>query len=130
MRRHIIILITCSILLCATLLSCGNPQPEATVPQVTINITEIIDKESRQPLDNNTITLRWETPDGKLIDTEQYEGRSSLTTILPANGSLRLFVTVEVPGYKTWGNAMRMNWANDRPVYITVEMELEEGLQG
>ena len=41
-----------------------------------------------------------------------------------ADGSVRLFITVEAPGYNAWERIRwRMNWTTDRPVYITVEME-------
>ena len=74
--------------------------------------------------------MRWETPEGEIIKTEQYEDQESFSIALPADGSVRLFIAVDVPGYRTWGNALRMNWEVNKPVYITVEMELEEGLQG
>ena len=123
-------LILCIVFSCVILTSCADPQTDENVPQATIHLEKIIDKESQQPLENNTITLRWETPEGEIINTEQYKDQESLSTALPADGSVRLFIEVDAPGYRTWGNALRMNWANDRPVYITVEMELEEGLQG
>ena len=118
------------ILSCVILTSCANTQTDENVPQATIHIEKIIDKESREPLKNNTITLRWETPEGEIIKTEQYEDQESFSIALPADGSVRLFIAVDAPGYRTWGNALRMNWNEDKPVYITVEMEFEEGLQG
>lgn len=33
-------------------------------------ITVIIDKATRQPISDNTITLKWETQDGKVIATK------------------------------------------------------------
>ena len=128
--KHEVFLILFIVLSCAILTSCANPQTDENVPQATIHIEKIIDKESREPLKNNTITLRWETPEGEIIKTEQYKNQVSFSTVMPSDGSVRLFIEVDIPGYKTWGNALRMNWVEDRPVYITVEMELEEGSQG
>ena len=130
LRKSDVYLIICVVLSCVILTSCGDSQTDENIPQANIHIEKIIDKESRLPLEYNTITLRWETPEGEVISTEQYEGESSLSTSVIADGNVRLFITVEAPGYKTWENAMRMNWSVSRPVYITVEMELEEGLQG
>ena len=118
------------VLSCVIQTSCTDPQMEKNVPQATIHLEKIIYKESREPLKNNTITLKWETLEGEIIKTELYEDRDSFSIALPADGSVRLFIPVDAPGYRTWGNALRMNWANDRPVYITVEMELDEGSQG
>ena len=130
LRKHEVFLILWIVLACVILASCADPQTDENVPQATIHIEKIIDKESREPLKNNTITLRWETPEGELINTEQYKNQESFSIALPADGSVRLFIAVDAPGYRTWGNALRMNWEEDKPVYITVEMELEEGLQG
>ena len=130
LRKHEVFVILFIILTCVILSSCANTQTDENSPQATIHLEKIIDKESREPLKNNTITLRWETPEGEIIKTEQYEDQESFSIALPADGSVRLFIAVDAPGYRTWGNALRMNWANDRPVYITVEMELDEGSQG
>ena len=130
LRKHEVFVILFIILTCVILSSCANTQTDENSPQATIHLEKIIDKESREPLKNNTITLRWETPEGEIIKTEQYEDQESFSIALPADGSVRLFIAVDAPGYRTWGNALRMNWADDRPVYITVEMELEEGSQG
>ena len=130
LRKQEVFLFLYIVLTCVIISSCANPQTDENVPQATVHIEKIIDKESGEPLTNNTITLRWETPDGEIIKTEQYEDQESFSIALPADGSVRLFIAVDAPGYKTWGNALRMNWEKDRPVYITVEMELEEGLQG
>ena len=108
-----------------------NPVPNTTSAHVaTIKLTEIVDKSSRKPIDNNTITLRWETPDGNPIKLEQYSGKSNLSTTLTADGSVRLFVIVDAPGYITWSSAYRMNLEADKPLYITVEMERENRIQG
>ena len=130
LSKHEVLFIFWVVLSCVILTSCANTQTDENVPQATIHLEKIIDKESQEPLKNNTITLRWETPEGELIKTEQYKNQESFSIALPADGSVRLFIAVDAPGYRTWGNALRMNWANDRPVYITVEMELEEGSQG
>ena len=130
LRKHEVFLLLFIGLSWVILTSCANTQTDENGPQATIHIEKIIDKESREPLKNNTITLRWETPEGEIINTEQYKDQESFSIALPADGSVRLFIAVDAPGYRTWGNALRMNWADDRPVYITVEMELEEGLQG
>jgi hypothetical protein len=120
----------CFVLFCAILFGCVNTLTYENVPQATIHLEKIIDKESQQPIENNTITLRLETPDGGIINTEHYQDQESFTTVMPSDGSVRLFIEVDSPGYKTWRNALRMNWNEDKPVYITVEMEREEGLEG
>ena len=129
-RKRDVCLILWIVLSCAILTSCANTQTDENVPQATIHIEKIIDKESREPLKNNTITLRWETPEGEIIKTEQYKYQESFSIALPADGSVRLFIAVDAPGYRTWGNALRMNLNSDRPIYITVEMEKEMGSLG
>ena len=128
--RKLIVLSLFIVLSWVILTSCADTQTEENVPQATIHIEKIIDKESREPLKNNTITLRWETPEGEIIKTEQYKNQVSFSTVMPSDGSVRLFIEVDIPGYKTWGNALRMNLNSDRPIYITVEMEQESGFQG
>ena len=100
-----------------------NAQTTENVPQASIHLEQITDKESQQPIENNTITLRWETPDGEIINTEQYINQESLSKVMLADGRMKLFTKVEAPGYIPWENAMRMYWAEDKPVYISAEME-------
>ena len=128
--RKLVITIICILIICAILPSCVNTQAPENTPQATIHLEKIVDKESQRPIEDNTVILRWETPDGDIINTEQYKDQESLSAVMPADCSVRLFIKVESPGYKKWENAMRMNWVKDRPVYITVEMYPEEGLQG
>ena len=130
LRKHEVFLFLYIVLTCVIISSCANPQTDENVPQATVHIEKIIDKESGEPLKNNTITLRWETPEGEIIKTEQYKNQESFSIALPADGSVRLFIAVDAPGYRTWGNALRMNLNSDRPIYITVEMEKEMGSQG
>jgi hypothetical protein len=109
---------------------CSNSQPETQIPQVTIELTEIVDKSTQRPITENTITFRWETSDGEVLDTQEYRNQASLTTTLTADGETRLWVKVEAVGYKPWENAIRMKLNSDRPLYIKVEMERWDGIQG
>jgi hypothetical protein len=47
-----------------------------------------------------------------------------------ADGSVRLFVIVEAPGYEKWENAIRMKFNSTKPISFPVEMERMAGLQG
>jgi len=49
---------------------------------------------------------------------------------MQADGSVRLFVMVEAPGYEKWENAIRMKINSTKPVSFPVEMERMAGLQG
>jgi len=42
---------------------------------------------------------------------------------MPADGSVRLFVIVEGPGYEKWAEAIRMKFNSTKPVSFPVEME-------
>ena len=110
-------------LLLIQLTSCFNSQAEATAPLVTIELTEIVDKITQHPITENTITLRWETSNGEVLDMQEYKNQSSLATKLTADGDTRLWVKVEAKGYKPWENAIRMKLNSDKPLYIKVEME-------
>ena len=46
------------------------------------------------------------------------------------NGSVRLFVIVEAPGYEKWENAIRMKFNAKKPLYIDVGMERVKDMQG
>lgn len=101
-----------------------NPfEATAETVQATIVITKIVDKATQQPIDTNTITLRWETPTGEVINTETYRNKSRLTTTMPADGSVRLFVIVEASGYVKWENAIRIKLNSSKPFSFPVEME-------
>ena len=97
---HIFFSILYFALSCITLTSCATTQTTENTPQATIHLEKIIDKETLQPLEKNTITLRWETPDGEVLNTEQYEDQESFSTVMPADGSVRLFIEVELPSDK------------------------------
>jgi hypothetical protein len=56
--------LTCLLLSLALQSGCSNQPAEATAPLVIVELTQIVDKTSRQPITENTITLRWETSDG------------------------------------------------------------------
>jgi hypothetical protein len=98
--------------------------------QATITITNIVDKATQRPINSNVVTLRWETPKGKVIKTETYRNQSQLTTTMPADVSVRLFIAVEAPGYVKWENAYRMKFNTSKPVSFPVEMERVKGMQG
>jgi hypothetical protein len=82
--------IACFILILFLQTSCSNSRPETQVPQVTIELTEIVDKSTQRPIADNTITLRWETTDGEVLDEQVYTNQSSLSTTLAADGDTRL----------------------------------------
>jgi hypothetical protein len=112
------------------LASCTNSQADATAPLVTIELTEIVDKSTKQPITENTITLRWETSDGLVLDEQVYTNQSSLSTTLLADGDQRLWVKVEARGYKPCENAIRTKLNSSKPLYIDVKMERWDGMQG
>lgn len=116
-------------LLSAFLVSCSPATPTETV-QATINITKIVDTVTKQPINSNIVTLRWETTEGKVLKVEQHRNQSQLTTAMPADGSIRLFVIVEALGYEKWENVIRMKFNTDKPVSFPVVMERVKGLQG
>jgi hypothetical protein len=93
-------------------------------------LTEIVDKSKHRPITENTITLRWETSDGEVLDTQEYKSQSSLPTTLTADGTTRLWLIVEAVGYKPWENAIRMKLNDNKPLYIEVEMERWDAFQG
>jgi hypothetical protein len=109
--------------------ACTNRTPTEAI-QATINITKIVDEATQGPINTNIITLGWETPDSQVIKTEQYRDQSELTMAMPADGSVRLFVIVEAPGYEKWENVIRMKFNSTKPVSFPVEMERTTGLQG
>ena len=121
------LLIVC--LLTVFLVGCSAKAPTEVI-QATITITKIVDKATQRPISSNIVTLRWETPEGKVIKTEQYRNQSQLSTTMPADGSVRLFVIVEAPGYEKWAEAIRMKFNTEKPVDITVEMERVKDQQG
>jgi len=109
----------------------GGPT-HATIEAVhaTINITKIVDKATQRPIKSNVVTLRWETPEGKVTKTDTYRNQSQFSTTMPADGSVRLFVIVEAPGYVKWENAIRMKFNSTKPVSCPVEMERMKNMQG
>jgi hypothetical protein len=50
--------------------------------------------------------------------------------MLSADGDTRLWIKVEAAGYKPWAIAIRMKLNDDKPLYIKVEMERWDGIQG
>jgi hypothetical protein len=120
----------CLFLLTSLLASCTNQPVEATAPLVTIELTEIVDKSTQQPITENTITFRWETSDGEVLDEQVFTNQSSLTTTLLADGDMRLWVKVEAPGYWFWEEAIRMKLNSNKPLSIKVEMESWKSTQG
>lgn len=101
---------------------CSIKRDESEV-QAKVTITKIIEKATKQPIKQNKITMRWETPDGEILKIKTYENRSSLTVTMPADGTVRLFIRVESPGYHPWENAIRMKFDESKPVTIPVEMQ-------
>lgn len=97
---------------------------EKTDPvQAEITITKIVDKITKQPIKQNKITMQWVTPEGELLKIRTFNNRSSLTVTMPADGSVRLFIFVDSPGYHQWSEAIRMKFNESKPVTITVEMQ-------
>jgi hypothetical protein len=127
---QLISLSICLVLMLAPLASCDNQLPDATGPLVTIELTEIVDKSTQRPITENIITLRWETSDGEVLDTQEYKSQSSLSTTLPADGDTRLWIIVEAVGYKPWENVIRMKLNDNKPLYIDVEKERWDAFQG
>jgi len=123
-------LTTYSIIILAFLTGCSNSQVEVAAPSATIELTEIVDKSTQRLIAENTITLRWETNDGEVLDTQEYKNQSSLITTLVADGDTRLWVKVVSPGYKPWENAIMMKLNSDKPLYIKVELERWDAIQG
>lgn len=117
------------ILLMIFLSSCSSQAPTETI-QATIKIVKIVDKDTQRPIQSNIVTFRWETQDGAVLKTETYKNQTQLSTTMPADGSVRLFVTVISPGYERWENGIRMHLNQARPLEINVEMERRKGLQG
>lgn len=115
-------------LLSVLLAGCATKAPTEVV-QATIIVTKIVDKNTQRPINSNIITLRWETPEGKVIKTETHRNQSRLSTTMPADGSVRLFVIVEAPGYEKWENAIRMKFNSTKPISFPVEMERVKGMQ-
>jgi hypothetical protein len=118
------------LLLASFLAGCTNPQAEATDPLISIELTEIVDKSTQRPITETTITLRWETSDGEVLDEQVYTNQFSLTTTLLADGDQRLWVKVEANGYIPWENAIRMKLNSSKPFSIKVEMESRKSTQG
>jgi hypothetical protein len=74
------------------LTGCSKSQIEATASIVTIQLTEIVDKSTHQPITENTITLRWGTSDGEVVDEQDFGDQSSILTTLAADGDELLWV--------------------------------------
>ena len=68
-------------LLSVLLFGCSTKAPPEAI-QATINITKIVDKASQMPINSNIVTLRWETPESKVIKTEQYRNQSEFSTTI------------------------------------------------
>ena len=129
-RTHAHILI-CTILTFPLLSSFSELQSNpTTIPQATVELTEIVDKATQLPISENIITLRWETSNGEVIEEEIYTNQASLQTSIPADGNTRLWIMVESQGYKPWENAIRLKLNEDKPLYIKVEMVRQTELQG
>lgn len=106
------------------------PTPLPDTPQATIEITEIIDKTTLEPILHNTITLDWENVQGEQLETKVLQDQSDLVTILPADGKASLRITIEAPGYKTWSNVFQMKLEKDQTLSTPVEMQKQVGAQG
>ena len=106
------------------------PTPLPDTPQATIEITEIVDKTTLQPITHNTITLHWENVQGEMLDTKVLHDQTDLVTTLPADGKASLKITIEAPGYKTWSNVFQMKLEKDQTLSTPVEMQKQAGTQG
>jgi len=120
-HAHLLILFLLLALLAPACKKLPTPLPET--PQATIEISEIIDKTSLKPIAHNTITLRWETSAGKLIETQEFQDQPNLVTTLPADGETRLIITIEAQGYTTWSNNFQMKLDKDQTLSTPVEMQ-------
>jgi starvation-inducible outer membrane lipoprotein len=105
------------------------PTPLPETPQATIEISEIVDKTSLEPIAHNTITLRWETSAGKLIETQEFQDQPNLVTTLPADGTTRLIITIEAQGYATWSNNFQMKLEKDQTLSTPVELQRKANTQ-
>jgi hypothetical protein len=81
------------------------PQPAVEVPpvfQATLDITEIIDKDTREPVAVNQIHILWIRADGRIIQEENYENQTTVSADFWANGSEQILVRISAPGYEDW----------------------------
>jgi len=106
------------------------PTPLPDTPQATIEITEIVDKTTLQPITQNTITLHWENVQGEQLEDKVLQDQSDLVTILPADGKASLKITIEAPGYETWSNVFQMKLEKDQTLSTPVELQKQTGAQG
>ncbi len=103
------------------------PTPVQTKPQATIEITEIVDQTTLQPVSDNKITLRWKNSAGELIEKQEFHDQADLVTTLPADGKTLLTITIEAPGYATWSNDYRMKLETDQTLSTPVELSKHPG---
>jgi hypothetical protein len=76
------IVAVCFMIIClfsVYLVGCSTKAPTEIV-QATIHITKIVDRATQRPINSKIVTLRWETPDGEVIKTEQHRNQSDITT--------------------------------------------------
>lgn len=124
-------LITILLLLTLFTTACKQlPTPLPDTPQATIEITEIVDKTTLEPIAHNTITLDWENVQGEQLETKVLQDQSDVVTILPADGKASLKITIEAPGYETWSNVFQMKLEKDQTLSTPVEMQKQTGAQG
>jgi hypothetical protein len=117
-----LVIIVVSLFTALLLPSCSDSTP-IEAPTIKVIITDVVDKATGVHLDDFTLTFRKETPDGVLISSEEYSDTIDVSTAIPADASVRLFVDVKAPGYVPYITAIRGKYYSDKVVEILVEME-------
>ena len=128
MANRTLILLAFTIFIALILSSCSENTP-TEVPTITVQITDVVDKATGGHLDDFNVTFRKETPDGVVLSSEEYTDTIDVSAIIPADGSVRLFIVVDAPGYVKYSTAMRGKYNTDKFVEILVEMTRFEGEQ-
>lgn len=129
MAKRTLIFLVSTIFFALFLCSCSASTP-TEAPTITVLITDVVDKATRTHLGDFTLTFRKETPDGVVLSSEEYTDTINVSTTIPADGSVRLFVVVEAPGYVPYETAMRGKYNSDKFVEVLVEMEKYKTFEG
>ena len=121
-------LLASTIFFALILSSCSDSTPTET-PTIKVIITDVVDKAAGTHLDDFTLTFRKETPDGVVLSSEECTDIVNMSTTIPADGSVRVFVVVEAPGYIRYSTAIRGKYYSDKFVEFLVEMTRLEAEQ-
>ena len=128
MLKSTFFLLVTSVFITLVLSSCSGSTPTET-PTIKVIITDVVDKATGAHLDDFTLTFRKETPDGVVLSSEEFSNMVNMSTFIPADGSVRVFVVVEAPGYIRYSTAIRGKYYSDKFIEFLVEMtRLEEEL--